>query len=508
MTHNWRRTLSTALAAVLLAAPSAVMAQEDDFLVSLNDPMAAFLESRAYAAKMGATAEFRKMEGVAYDKVNNKIYIAMSEINKTMSDDKGDIKLPENKCGIVYEAALDENYSISALKPAVVGGAYDKNVKSAVSSGFKDTCDVDMIANPDGVYADPQGNLWIAEDTSSHTNNVLWRWDGNTLKRFATVPTGAEITGLHVTDTGTLFFNVQHPSAMSKYPYNRGVVGVVDGFNTADDFQPIAVPAGDDILDVRVAAGSYQVLARVGGEIPNDVYGNRFGQVNKMDGSLKIMCNHPDGNMFLPINEAGTIGYLYTNYECRPGAVGKIYIEKQGAGWAVLDGENVNFDDVYGTWNNCNASVTPWLTGLSSEEYEPIAVKNGWQKNVEDMTIYMGRQANPYDYGWLVELTPDSNGEVATTRVVKHYAMGRLSYEMGRVMPDEKTVYSGDDGTGVVLVKYVADEPRNLGAGTLYAAKITQQADESLAIQWIELGRSTNADVYDAIRKLDTAVAN
>jgi len=498
----FRKTCSLLALYLLTAicATPAALAEGDEFIVSLNDPMAAFLESRAYAAKMGASAEFRKMEGVALDTVNNKIYIAMSEIGKTMTDDKGDIKLPENNCGIVYEAKLDANFNIAKLAPAVVGGAFDKGVKSTVGSGFCDRCAVDKVANPDGLYVDPQGHLWISEDTSNHTNNAIWKWDGKDLKRFATAPTGAEITGLHITADGTLFFNIQHPSAMSKFPYNRGTVGVINGWNTSQDFTPVDVPKGDDILDVKVAAGTYQVLARVGEPIPNDPYGDRFGQVDRMDGTLKVVCNHPDGNMFLPINAKGTIGYLYTNYECRPGTIGKIYMEKQADKWVVLDGENVNFDAVMGTWNNCNASVTPWNTGLSCEEYEPVAVKTGWQENVKDMTDYMGKQANPYDYGWLLELIPDPNGDLATTRVIKHYAMGRLSYEMGRVMPDNKTVYSGDDGSAVVLFKFVADEPRNLSAGTLYAAKITQQADQSLDIQWIELGRGTDGDVYDAIR--------
>jgi secreted PhoX family phosphatase len=489
------------LSLVLMIVPAATLAA-DDRLISLNDPMAAFLETRAYAAKMGATAEFRKMEGVAYDAVNNKLYIAMSAIEKTMTDGKGDINLPVNKCGIVYSADLDANYNMTKLVPAVVGGKYDKSVKSTVGSGFRDRCDVNMIANPDGLYTDPQGNLWISEDTKNHTNNALWRWDGKKLKRFATVPTGAEITGIHVTPDGTVLFNVQHPSAMSKFPYNRGVVGIVNGYNTSEDFKSVPVPSGDAILDVVVAKGEYQVLARVGEKIPNDPYGHSFGQVDKMDGSLKIMCNHPDGNMFLPINAAGTMAYLYTNYECRPGTIGKIYMEKDGKRWKVLDGENVNFDAVRGTWNNCNASVTPWNTGLSCEEYEPMAVKGGWKENVKDMTTYLGKQANPYDYGWLLELIPDQRGNIATTQVVKHYAMGRLSYEMGRVMPDMKTAYSGDDGTGVILAKFVADKAKDLSAGTLYAAKITQQADESLDIQWIELGRSNNADVFDAIRKV------
>ncbi len=483
---------------VLAAQPSA--AAESEMLVSLNDPMAAFLETRAYAAQMGASAEFRKMEGVAYDEVNNKLYIAMSAIEKTMSDGKGDIQLPENKCGIVYEAQLDNNNNMSKLVPAVVGKLTNKEAKSAYGSGFADKCDVNGIANPDGLYVDTKGNLWISEDTSSHTNNALWRWDGKKLVRFATVPTGAEITGVHVNAQDDLFFNVQHPSAMSKFPYNRGVVGVVSGFKATDSFEPVPVPKDDDIFDVKVAAGKYQVLARVGESIPNDVSGQRFGQVNTMAGDLKEMCNHPDGNMFLPITASGDEAYLYTNYECRPGTIGKIYMKRDGDQWQVLDGENVNLDAVKGSWNNCNASVTPWNTGLSSEEYEPLAAKAGWQENVKDMTTYLGQQANPYDYGYPIELIPDQEGNSVNTTAVKHYAMGRLSYEMSKIMKDQKTAYSGDDGTGVILSKFVADEPGNLSAGTIYAGKVTQQPDQSLDVKWLELGRSTDAKVYEAIR--------
>jgi secreted PhoX family phosphatase len=491
-------TAFAATAAWLLTSP--VMAADNERLVSLNDPMAPFLETREYAKKMGASAEFRKMEGVAYDKKNNKIYIAMSSIDKSMSDEKGDIMLPENKCGIVYEADLDANMNISNLKPAVVGGPYDKSVKSSVISGFKDRCDVNNIANPDGLFADNHGNLWISEDTKNHTNNVLWKWDGKNLERFATVPTGAEITGIIVTDTDDVMFNVQHPSAMSKFPYNRGVVGIVNGFKASDSFQQVGVPEGEDIYDVKVAAGEYQVVARVGEPIPNDVYGHRFGQINRLDGSLKEMCNHPDGNMFLPITPSGDEAYLFTNFECRPGTVGKIYMKRNGGKWDILDGENVSFASVKGTWNNCNASVTPWNTGLTSEEYEPVAAKSGWRKNVEDMTEYLGEQANPYDYGYPVELIPDPKGNDAITKVKKHYAMGRLSYEMSSVMGDGKTVYSGDDGSNVILVKFVADEAGDLSAGTLYAAKVIQKSDESFDLQWIELGRAANADIYDKIR--------
>jgi hypothetical protein len=214
------------------------------------------------------------------------------------------------------------------------------------------------------------------------------------------------------------------------------------------------------------------------------------------------MCNHPDGNMFIPITPSGNEAYLFTNFECRPGTIAKVYLKNNGTNWEVVDGENLRFDKVKGTWNNCNASVTPWKTGLSSEEYEPMAVKSGWQKNIEDMTEYLGTQANPYDYGYPIELIPDQNGDSATTTVVKHYAMGRLSYEMSTVVGDSKTVYSGDDGTGVILSKFVADKAGDLSAGTLYAAKVSQNQDESFEVKWVELGRSTDGEVYDAIRAI------
>ena len=346
---------------------------------------------------------------------------------------------------------------------------------------------------------DRHGNLWIAEDSSTHVNNAVWRWDGKKLERFVTVPTAGEITGIHVTENDDVLFNIQHPSAMSKFPYNRGTVGIVNGFKSNDPFEPVGVPEGDDIFDFNLAAGAYQILGRAGEEIPNSLYGHRFGQLNRLDGTLIKMCNYPDGNMFVPITASGDDAILFTNFECRPGNVSKIYMRRNGNQWDVLEGENIDFAPVNGTWNNCNASTTPWKTGLTSEEYEPPAVKNGWQENVVEMTDYLGRQANPYYYGYPVELIPDPSGKSAATKVVKHYAMGRLSYEMSLVLGDNKTVYSGDDGTDVILSKFVADEEGDLSAGTLYAAKITQKADESLDIEWIELGRSNNGDIYDAI---------
>jgi secreted PhoX family phosphatase len=461
-----------------------------EYPISLDHPAAPFLESRAYAAANGGTAEWRKMEGVALDPVNNRFYMAITEITKGMSDGEGAIQLEENQCGAVYMGELDADYNVASLTPVVIGGPHDE-------SNAESPCNPDSIAHPDNVFVDAAGRLWISEDSDGkHANDMLWVWNPDTeeLKRFATVPVGAEVTGLYIAANGTAFMNSQHPSAENIFPYNRGTIGIVTGFDASSDFSSLPLPEGDERHVVRVAAGTYQVLGRAGDLIPGDPAGAVFGQIQMADGSLLDACNKPDGNMFLPVNEAGTEGYLYTDFECDPGGVTKLYIRQAEDGtWEVLQGENVNFMPVRGTRLNCFASVTPWNTGLTSEEGDP------GPEDVTIMTDYLGFQANPYDYGWIVEMTPQSVG----TDLTKHYAMGRFSHEVAVVMPDNKTVYFGDDTTDGVFFKFIADAEGDLSAGTLYGSAVSQNDDDSFDLEWVELGSGNDADIGAAIRELD-----
>ena len=476
-----------------LVFSSSIMAQDEApaFVVPLDHAHAPFLESYNFAVAQGATAEWRKMEGVAVDAVNNKLYIAISEVGKGMSDGEGEIQLAENPCGAVYMADLDADMNISALAPVVIGGPYDE-------SDSANPCSVDSIANPDNIFVDSAGALWIGEDTGEHANNMLWKWDGVELKRFATLPAGSEVTGLHISANGAVFMNVQHPDGVNIYPYNRGTIGIITGFAATDDFESIDVPSGNAAHVVVVAGGDYQVLGRMGSPIPNAIDAARLGQLDMADGSMDI-CNNPDGNMYLPVNEEGTQGYLYTNYECQPGGMSKLYISQNGDGvWDVIEGENVDLTAVGGTWNNCFSSVTPWNTGLSSEEYPFDTIDAEWQDNYAAMTDYIGTQANPYDYGYPIEVMPDSIGST----VVKHFAMGRFSHENSMIMPDAKTVYQSDDGTNRILWKFVASEAADLSAGTLYAAKVTQDGD-IFHLEWIELGTGNDAEIAETIAAMD-----
>ena len=126
----------------------------------------------------------------------------------------------------------------------------------------------------------------------------------------------------------------------------------------------------------------------------------------------------------------------------------------------------------HGLWITCGASLSPWGTHLSSEEYEPDAFTastsaqfKGYSKNVfGDETT-----ARAYHYGHLPEVTVNPDG---TGSVKKHYCLGRISHELIQVMPDNRTALMGDDYTNGGLFMFVADKEKDLSAGTLYVAKV------------------------------------
>jgi secreted PhoX family phosphatase len=183
--------------------------------------------------------------------------------------------------------------------------------------------------------------------------------------------------------------------------------------------------------------------------------------------------------------------------------------------WEIVDGDAkmLDFASVNGTWVNCFGTVSPWNTPLTSEElYFPNTSEwNNPNYDVEwnapdPLSQYFpeGTYANPYDYGYIVEIKTPTKDPTPQ----KRYAMGRFSHENSVVMPDNKTVYMSDDGTGTVFFKFVADEPGDLSSGTLYAAKAHQAATDipaeaSFKIEWIELAHASDAEVAQWVRAYD-----
>jgi secreted PhoX family phosphatase len=338
-----------------------------------------------------------------------------------------------------------------------------------------------------------------------------------TLNRFATTVYGAEITGLFLTRRGNLFLNVQHPGGLrappgfdNEEPYDTAAVGALTGFNMHDlpyDFASVPTPQTPrEGGEVRTAVGDHQVLAN-GRSRTTDGSGERLGVVYDPDGDPLTSASDPDYNGYVPDPDRADVGYLFSNWESRPGLVSRLTIERgnRGGDWRVLRAENIDFRGVEGTWNNCFGTVSPWGTPLSGEEAEPDAA--GWADSSERATYrqYLGHEANPYRYGHIVELT-DPTGDPSP---VKRFAMGRCSHENCVVMPDERTVYLSDDGSnGQVFFKFVADRPGDLSAGTLYAARARQGSgrrpgEVGFLIDWIELAHATGSAVADWIADYD-----
>lgn len=334
------------------------------------------------------------------------------------------------------------------------------------------------------------------------------------LTRLATVPVGAEITGMFLTDNDELFFNVQHPSDLDGND-TAAKVGVVTGFDWST-LNPLTagltVPSTDaEKLAVRLVAGEYQVIGSAGDTFTNQLP-HGLGSITTSDGLTELkQSQDPDFNAFVPTSANGSTGYLFTAWEDRPGAMSRIELTKEETGsWITGEVMNVDFSTVLGTLINCFGTLSPWNTPLTSEENYEAENTEQWNNStyldgypsytdVKNLQTYLATSTlpNPYDYGYIVEI---SNPTAVSPTPVKHFTLGRAAHENAVVMPDWKTVYTTDDGSNKAFYKFVASTAGDLSEGTLYAAKLTQDATSDPAkagfdIEWIELGNSNNTQI-------------
>jgi hypothetical protein len=156
------------------------------------------------------------------------------------------------------------------------------------------------------------------------------------LTRIATVPDGAEVTGIFLTDEGDLFFNVQHPSGantattdLNQAPINTGTVGVLAGVNfnnlpatLVDSPVPVSQQERETVMS---AYGQYQVLGQTGdtfdGMLPAGL-----GHIYTLDNQTLILENDmPDFNGFVSTGDGE--GYLFSNWEELPGGMSRMKVE-------------------------------------------------------------------------------------------------------------------------------------------------------------------------------------
>ncbi|AYC28440.1 PhoX family protein [Paenisporosarcina cavernae] len=261
-------------------------------------------------------------------------------------------------------------------------------------------------------------------------------------------------------------------------------------------------------------------VATVNGEkipagTPIDVNGQPIKDPSSPTGDY-FVSDAPDSNSVL--NPIGGKLYMVTHYEYQtidkagnsayglvPASMSLTTLNqsKKTGELTPKNVQKIDFSEVNGLWIPCNGSLSPWNTHLGSEEYEPDArayldPTSTTRSQVDTFgKLYFGEEdkANPYFYGYIPEISINKKGE---SSVVKHYSTGRFSHEMTKVMPDNRTLYFGDDGSQTAMFMYVADREKDLSAGTLYAAKFHQTGTKtggSGDLEWIKLSHSTDKEV-------------
>lgn len=269
-------------------------------------------------------------------------------------------------------------------------------------------------------------------------------------------------------------------------------------------FAPLTIPADAGSMKAPLATASvrmdgadhplrYTVLRRTGDD--------GFGTLVRGDGTpLDTPCNEQDFDAIVQVDGQA---FLTSHFECTPGAltIGKLAQDADGT-LSLGEVQAVDWAPLGGLWNPCAGQVSPWNTHLSSEEYEPDgraapSPEQKWPHYAwNGMKRYQDEPLNPWRYGWIPEVViEDASG---ANHAVKHYAMGRFSHEIAHVLPDERTVYLSDDGYSVGWFLFVADTPRDLSAGRLYAAKLVQEAREGggrHALEWVDLGHARHDQI-------------
>ncbi|HWT70938.1 MAG TPA: alkaline phosphatase PhoX [Oxalicibacterium sp.] len=238
-------------------------------------------------------------------------------------------------------------------------------------------------------------------------------------------------------------------------------------------------------------------------------------------GSRQFFSDCPDGTSLLSLPETSIQGlkgkavfavvqFEYTSrdesgadaYGTLPSPIAVLTLDQdQETGkLSLVQYHNVDTSKVHGLWITCGASLSPWNTHLSSEEYEPDAQfidDVSWFKSFSKRTFGDEQAANPYHYGHLPEVTVHPDGSAS---ISKHYCLGRISHELIQVMPDQRTVLMGDDYTNGGLFMFVADRERDLSSGTLYVARLgagfsLDPAAHGAPLQWIRLGHASSDEI-------------
>jgi hypothetical protein len=176
---------------------------------------AAFLETHRYAYLMGGSMGFSKMEGTTANLKDKVAYFALQNIQDSMiKGGKGwnaqsmiELEKPLIAGAVMTsklegnqrdhaENLIQSNWVPSQLSALIVG-------RDIAPDELGNLADPNTISNPDNLkFSEKLRTLFIGEDSGTHVNNFVWAYNVDTkkLSRIASMPSGAEATGLSVVD--------------------------------------------------------------------------------------------------------------------------------------------------------------------------------------------------------------------------------------------------------------------------------------------------------------------
>ncbi|MCV2421428.1 PhoX family protein [Paucibacter sp. DJ2R-2] len=195
---------------------------------------AAFLETHRYAALMGGSMAFTKMEGTTVNIKDKIAYSALQNMQSSMV--KGNAANNPD-----YGVVIDKTVNAGAVLAHTLSGGQKDTAGAAISSEWVPSLTKALLvgediaadalgnlANPDKIgapdnlkFSEKLRTLFIGEDSGYHVNNFVWAYNVDTkvLSRLVSMPSGAEATGLGVVDdlNGWTYItsNFQHPGDWS-----------------------------------------------------------------------------------------------------------------------------------------------------------------------------------------------------------------------------------------------------------------------------------------------------
>ena len=176
---------------------------------------AAFLETHRYAALVGASMGFTKMEGTTVNAKDKIAYSALQNCQSSMVAGNA-LNVPGNGISIpkAVNAGAVMMLSLKGGQKDTAGNAINSewmpvDIKALITGeditadALGNTANPNRIGNPDNLkFSEKLRTLFIGEDSGQHVNNFLWAYNVDTkqLSRIMSIPAGGESTGLHAVD--------------------------------------------------------------------------------------------------------------------------------------------------------------------------------------------------------------------------------------------------------------------------------------------------------------------